>query len=170
MTNNARMIILVSSKGGKYIEPVMWFRTKKTSVEWDDSTDLSLTRWDALKFQAKRNVYFCGVGMTKNSDNNEFVLELKYRIIESGEKDIEPTTIEVDSTTSPVNEERMHWFDIQHYSQNALFCPEGNYIEIGIRLKSGSPEFHYIYSGYDYNYNSVEGQEYDFDTRSSNWN
>ena len=50
MTNNARMIILVSSKGGKYIEPVMWFRTKKTSVEWDDSTDLSLTRWDALKF------------------------------------------------------------------------------------------------------------------------
>ena len=37
---------------------------------------------------------------------------MKYRIISDGENDVEPTIIEVDSTNSPENEEKMHWFDI----------------------------------------------------------
>lgn len=111
MTNNARILIIVSGSVGK-IEPVMWFRTKKTSIEWSDYTNLSTDSWDGLKFKAKRNVYFCGVGMAKNYEDQDFVLEIKYRIIENDDDDIEPTIIEVDSTTSPVNEERMHWFDI----------------------------------------------------------
>lgn len=40
------------------------------------------------------------------------MLEIKYRIIENEDNDVEDTTIEVDSVTSPVNENRMHWFDI----------------------------------------------------------
>jgi len=51
-----------------------------------------------------------------------------------------------------------------------LFCPEGYVCEVGIRSKSGSRRFHYIYSGYEYNYNNVEGQEYDFTTERSEWN
>lgn len=65
MTNNSRMLIINSSVVGK-IEPVMWLRTKKTSIEWNDYTNLSVEYWDALKFKARRNVYFCGVGMAKN--------------------------------------------------------------------------------------------------------
>ena len=57
-------------------------------------------------------MYFCGVGMTKNYNGVDFVLEIKYRIIENDDDDIEPTIIEVDPNTSPVNEDRMHWFDI----------------------------------------------------------
>ena len=57
-------------------------------------------------------MYFCGVGMAKNYEGQDFVLEIKYRIIENDDDDIEPNIIEVDSTTSPVNEEQMHWFDI----------------------------------------------------------
>jgi len=49
MTNNARMLILASGSAVK-IEPVMWFRTKKTSIEWDDYTNLSTNSWDGLKF------------------------------------------------------------------------------------------------------------------------
>ena len=111
MTNNARLMILASGSVGK-IEPVMWLRTKRTSIEWSDYTNLSTSSWDALKFKAKKNVYFCGVGMIKNYDGQDFSLEIKYRIIENEDDEIEPTIIEVDCNTSPVNEVRMHWFDI----------------------------------------------------------
>lgn len=40
------------------------------------------------------------------------MLEMKYRVLDLENDDVEPTIIEVDSTTSPVNEEKMHWFDI----------------------------------------------------------
>ena len=53
--------------------------------------------------------------MIKNYDGAEFVLEIKYRVFDGEDDSIEPTTIEVDSNTSPVNEERMHWFDVQQY-------------------------------------------------------
>ena len=90
----------------------MWMRTLKTYVRWDRTHLLKADKWDALKFRAKRNVYFCGFGMTKNYEGQDFELKMKYRIIENDADDIEPTIIEVNSTTSPVNEERMHWFDI----------------------------------------------------------
>ena len=51
-----------------------------------------------------------------------------------------------------------------------VFCPEGHYIDVAIRSKSGNRRFHYIYSGYEYNYNEVEGQEDDFTTHRSQWN
>ena len=92
---------------------------------------MSLTLCNTIKFQAKRNVYFCGVGITENYKSQDFVLKMKYRIVENDDQDIEPITIEA---SSPVNEERMHWFDIYNHNQNALFCQEGHYIEIGIRL------------------------------------
>lgn len=98
-------------------------RTKRTSVEWDDYTNLSEREFDALRFRAKRDVYFCGIGMIKNYDNSDFQLEIKYRVFDGEDESIEPTIIEVDNNTSPVNEERMHWFDVQQYGQNALFCP-----------------------------------------------
>lgn len=66
---------------GKF-EPVMWYRTKKTSCEWSDYTSLDTTEFDALCFKAKRDVYFLGCGMLKNYNNNEFVLEMKYRVRE----------------------------------------------------------------------------------------
>ena len=69
-------------------------------------------RWDALRFRAKKNVYFCGAGMIKNYESQAFVLEMKYRVISESESDMEATMIEVDSSISPENEERMHWFDI----------------------------------------------------------
>lgn len=164
------MLVMASGGIGR-IEPVMWFRTKKDKIEWGDYTNLSTSYYDALKFQAKRDVLFCGVGMIKEYEDKPFTLEMKYRVVAEGEDgDVEATIIEVDSETSPVNEEKMHWFDIQHYGQNAVFCPEGSFIEIGLKSKEGGTRFHYIYSGYDYNYSDVPGQEYDFRTVYSNWN
>ena len=104
--------MLESAEIGK-LEPTMWFRTKKTSIEWDDYTNLSTTEWDALMFKAKRDVYFCGVGMIKNYDNSDFVLEIKYRVTDQEEdSNAEVTTIEVNNATTPVNEQNMHWFDV----------------------------------------------------------
>jgi hypothetical protein len=114
MTGDAKIMLVVSGSVGK-VEPIMWMRTKRTSVEWDDYTNLSESCWDALRFRAKKNCYFCGIGMIKNYDGAEFVLEIKYRVFDGEDDSIEPTTIEVDSNTSPVNEERMHWFDVQQY-------------------------------------------------------
>lgn len=51
-----------------------------------------------------------------------------------------------------------------------MFVPEGHYIDVAIRHKSGACNFHYIYSGYERHYNSVEGQEWDFTTVHSDWN
>ena len=57
-------------------------------------------------------MYLCGLGMTKNYEGQDFELEMKYRIMENDADDIEPTIIKVNSTTSPVLEERLHWLDI----------------------------------------------------------
>lgn len=122
LAGNARIMLVSGGAVGK-IEPIMWMRTKRTSVEWDDYTNLSEREFDALRFRAKRDVYFCGIGMIKNYDNSDFQLEIKYRVFDGEDESIEPTIIEVDNNTSPVNEERMHWFDVQQYGQNALFCP-----------------------------------------------
>lgn len=111
MTNGSKLLVLQTGMTGQ-IEPKMWFRTKKTSIEWDDYTNLSSSEWDALMFKAKRDVYFCGVGMIKNYENQDFVLEVKYRVIEDEYSNEEGVTIEVDNTRSPVDEQRMHWFDI----------------------------------------------------------
>jgi hypothetical protein len=82
----------------------MWMRTLKRYVSWDDFSRLTTDKWDALKFRAKRNVYFCGFGMTKTYESQDFELEMKLRIMKNDTDDIEPTIIEVNSTTSPVNE------------------------------------------------------------------
>lgn len=79
MKSGDKLLVLASASVGK-LDPVMWFRTKRTSVEWSDYTNLSTSEWDALMFKAKRDVYFCGVGMIKNYDDQEFVLEIKYRV------------------------------------------------------------------------------------------
>ena len=48
---------------------------------------------------------------------------MKYRVFREGEEEqAEVTTIEVNSETSPENEEKMHWFDIQDYGQNPVLC------------------------------------------------
>lgn len=47
------------------------------------------------------------------------------------------------------------------------------FVEVGLKLHSDFQDarsFCYIYSGYDYNYNQVEGQEYDWNTSYSSWN
>ena len=62
---------------------------------------------------------------------------MKYRVVKNDGEDPEPTIIEVDSDTSPENEDKMHRFDIQDYAENAILCEEGSYIEIGVRFKSG---------------------------------
>ena len=64
----------------------------------------------------------------------------------------------------------MHWFDIQQYGQNALLVPEGYYIEVAVRSKSGGRDFCYCYSGYERHYSTVENQEFDFTTHHSDWN
>jgi len=64
----------------------------------------------------------------------------------------------------------MHWFDIQDYGESPVYVEEGKQIEIGFRSKEGGQRFCYIYSGYEYNYNEVEGQEYDFTVHYSSWN
>ena len=93
----------------------MWIRTKKTSFNFGDYTNLDTDSWDALKFKAKRDVLFCGIGMLKNWESKAFVLEMKYRIVSADEEEGATTQIEVDSVTSPENEEKTHWFDIQNY-------------------------------------------------------
>jgi hypothetical protein len=72
---------------------------------------MSCDYFDALRFKARRNVYFCGIGSLKNYQGKPFVMEMKFRVIKDGE-DVEPITIEVNSEKSPENEEKMHWFDI----------------------------------------------------------
>ena len=113
LKNEARLLLVANGAVGK-VEPIMWFRTKKTSCEWNDSCNLSTSDFDALCFKAKRDVYFCGFGMLKTYSGDDFVLEFKYRVRENidGESNEEAYVIEVDSTTSPKNEENMHWFDI----------------------------------------------------------
>ncbi len=59
---------------------------------------------------------FCGIGMLKNWRSKPFVLEIKYRIVSADEEEGLTTTIEVDSVTSPENEEKAHLFNIQDYS------------------------------------------------------
>lgn len=95
----------------------MWFRTKRDKVEWEDYNALNSESWDALQFKAKRNLYFCGVGMTKSHGGGDFVLEFKYRVHseENNGDEASEVLIEVDSVTSPKTEDNMHWFDIQQY-------------------------------------------------------
>lgn len=100
------------------MEPLIWFRSKRSNIEWSDYTNLSTEDWDALMFKAKRDVYFLGVGMMKNYDGAEFVLEIQYRVTdqEDGDDSFENATkIEVDSQTSPQTEDNLHWFDVQQY-------------------------------------------------------
>jgi len=112
MKDSSQLLVLQCGSVGR-VEPVMWFRTKKEKIEWGDYTNVSTEYYDALKFKAKRDVLFCGVGMIKEYDSQPFVLEMKYRITgENDDDDAEATVIEVDNETSPVNEEKMHWFDI----------------------------------------------------------
>jgi hypothetical protein len=91
MQNEAKLLLIENGGCGK-IEPIMWFRTKKTSVEWSDYTNLSISEWDALMFKAKRDVYFCGCGMIKNYEGQDFVLEIKYRVVASEDGSNEEAT------------------------------------------------------------------------------
>jgi len=77
----------------------MWYRTNKESTIWSDGYGMSFDYFDALRFKARRDVYFCGIGSLKNSDGKSFVMEMKFRVLREGE-DVEPITIEVSSETS----------------------------------------------------------------------
>ena len=92
----------------------------------------------------------------QNYHHANFEIEMKYRRVTDEDDSAEPTIIEVNSITSPEIDKK-HNFDIQDYGQNAILIAEGEMIEVGLRLKSGNSEFSYIYSGYNYNYNEVEG-------------
>ena len=46
---------------------------------------MSTDYYDALRFRAKRDVYFTGVGMLRNYEGKAFVLEMKYRVYREGE-------------------------------------------------------------------------------------
>lgn len=62
-------VLIISEGGSRRIQPIMWFRTKKTAIQWSDYTNVNTEYWDALRFRAKRDVYFCGCGMIKTYDN-----------------------------------------------------------------------------------------------------
>ena len=58
------ILVLPGSSMGR-VEALMWIRTKKTSFNFGDYTNLDTDSWDALKFKAKRDVLFSGIGMLK---------------------------------------------------------------------------------------------------------
>jgi len=118
MQDKTKLMILATGGPMGKMEPLIWFRSKRSNIEWSDYTNLSTEDWDALMFKAKRDVYFLGVGMMKNYDGAEFVLEIQYRVTdqEDGDDSFENATkIEVDSQTSPQTEDNLHWFDVQQY-------------------------------------------------------
>lgn len=98
---------------------------------------MSTGSYDALRFKAKRDCYFCGIGSLKQYESKPFKFEMKFRVLRDGE-DVEPIIIEVDSQTSPENEEKMHWFDIQDYGQQPILCEEGMFVEVGLKLHPDS--------------------------------
>ena len=80
------ILVLPGSFMGR-VEALMWIRTKKTSFNFGDYTNLDTDSWDALKFKAKRDVLFCVIGMLKNWESKAFVLEMKYRIVSADEEE-----------------------------------------------------------------------------------
>jgi len=152
--------------GGKGKQPaVRWRRYKE--IQNTSYTGASKDYEDALKFKARRDLYWCGFLWTQEYNKKDFKLEVRWRV------NSEAPSEWVEFSASPDDKDpdfdHLHTFDIQDQGFKPVFVPEGSFIDIAAKCP-GANQFCYIYSGYPDTYKNIKEQEYDFDTHYSDWN
>lgn len=104
-------------------------------------------------------------------------MKVQYRVCPDPENDdvYEPESeiVEITSGDSVIDGRKdMHTWDFQDYGHKPTLVLAGQCIDIrvwGVGPSEGR-RFHYIHGGYERHYSNIEGQEFHWTTKYSDWN
>ena len=130
---------------------------------------LSENEWDAITFVPKRNVKFLGFGAMGNYHKKDMKYKIKWVI--DGEES-EEHTIEVKEAEDRI-ENKWYLFRLKDLGVKPIKVSDGGKIDICMKCCSDDYEYRrtsYGYHGYQDRYCKIEGQDYDFDMKTSELN